>query len=362
MIRFACPGCGGVFTVEDDKAGKTGMCPKCAAQFQIPAPQAGAAFPPPPPVDVFASRPAPPAPPVRVVPVPPPPPPAVAAVIELVCPGCKGALAVSASDLGTAVECPYCKKVFTANRPGAPAPSAPSPKPKRTLDDVLGDVGGGGARRRAADDEGDQPRRGRPRGDEDDRPARRSRARSNDDEDEDDRPARRSRRTRRRGAGNKAAVRTVSASMSLLIGLGSMACGVAVMIGGSTFLMALSNLTSDRASYDPQAAENARAAIAGMTAFFVCCGAVNILYGLMYVMAGVGALMRKGFGRVVTIIAAVFSGLTALILLLQTGGAVLEGTVRGMLGSGLMFLFFTAHVVVSFMATMGEGAAEEFGG
>ena len=46
MIRFACPGCGATYSVDDAKGGKSGRCPKCQTQFQIPMPE-GAAAPPP---------------------------------------------------------------------------------------------------------------------------------------------------------------------------------------------------------------------------------------------------------------------------------------------------------------------------
>ncbi len=36
-IAFACPGCGKRFKVDDDKAGRKGKCPACAALFEIPA-------------------------------------------------------------------------------------------------------------------------------------------------------------------------------------------------------------------------------------------------------------------------------------------------------------------------------------
>ncbi len=50
MIRFSCPGCGAVYSVTDDKAGKKGKCPKCQTDFQIPQAEASApAAPPPPP-------------------------------------------------------------------------------------------------------------------------------------------------------------------------------------------------------------------------------------------------------------------------------------------------------------------------
>ena len=189
MIRFSCPGCNAVYTVADEKGGKTGTCPKCQSRFQIPMPEGGAVAPPPPPVDVFAPRTpaASPPPPVDVfarTSPPPPPPPADTGTVELACPSCNGALAVSTSDLGSDVQCPYCNKVFTAARPGG---SAATSKPSRALDDVLG----GGTKRSRTEDDEDRPSRRRSRvEDEEERPSRRSRARADDEEEEEegDRP------------------------------------------------------------------------------------------------------------------------------------------------------------------------------
>jgi hypothetical protein len=139
MIRFSCPGCGAVYSVEDAKAGKTGQCPKCDGQFVIPGPEAAGAPPPPQGPDA----------PVEVSP----------------CPGCGVRLSVAPSDLGREVECPYCKAVFRA---AAVSPQTPD-----------------SARGRGDRDNGD-----------DDRPSRRRRRRSRryDDSEGDDFEPRRSRK------------------------------------------------------------------------------------------------------------------------------------------------------------------------
>jgi hypothetical protein len=85
MTRFECPGCGAVYSADADKAGKTGQCPACQAQFVIPAAPADA---PPPTADPAAP-----------------------------CPGCGVRLAVAPADVGQDVECPYCATVFQAARP-----------------------------------------------------------------------------------------------------------------------------------------------------------------------------------------------------------------------------------------------------
>src|SRR5687767_5644266 len=86
MIRFACPGCGATYSVDDSKGGKTGKCPKCATQFQIPAPEGAPAPPPATAADPRAS-------------LPPPPPPDPNAPVEIdPCPGCQARLSVAATD------------------------------------------------------------------------------------------------------------------------------------------------------------------------------------------------------------------------------------------------------------------------
>ena len=123
MIRFSCPGCAATYSVDDSKGGKTGKCPKCASQFQIPMPEAGGSSAPEP--AAFPSA-------------PPPPPPLSTpgdvsgnSTVEIdPCPGCQARLSVSGSDLGIDVECPYCKTVYKAvkagSRPPAPPPAPPA--------------------------------------------------------------------------------------------------------------------------------------------------------------------------------------------------------------------------------------------
>lgn len=172
MIRFACPGCQATFTVEDAKAGKTGNCPKCQTQFIIPqaeeAPQPSSA--------VSSSA------PVEIEP----------------CPKCQTRLSVAASDVGSDVECPYCKTVFKAAKAGS-RPPAPPPAPPRKSDlESTDDMGRPKSRRRPEDEDDDRPRK-RGRRDEDDESERPSRRRRDDDDDDDDRPSRR-RGSARRGA------------------------------------------------------------------------------------------------------------------------------------------------------------------
>lgn len=113
MIRFACPNCDAVYSVAEEKAGKTGQCPKCLSQFLIPVPD---------PTSVPSPNPAPDKP--------------VAESIEITpCPGCQARIAVHEPDLKSNVECPYCATVFVAER----VQHKPESKPDSPRDRDWGD-------------------------------------------------------------------------------------------------------------------------------------------------------------------------------------------------------------------------------
>lgn len=124
MIRFACPGCGGVNTAEDSAAGATRTCTACRAAFVVPAVAAA--------VDPTA--------PVEIVP----------------CPGCGAKQSVLPADLGTEIECVYCKQAYRADRPGSRrADDAEPVRARRPLRDEDDDRP---RRRRDADDEEESKR------------------------------------------------------------------------------------------------------------------------------------------------------------------------------------------------------------
>ncbi|MFO0937552.1 MAG: hypothetical protein U0798_13660 [Gemmataceae bacterium] len=181
MISFACPGCSAVFSTSDDKAGKTGKCPKCSAQFVIP--DAPAKADPGPAASAPAS--------------------AEPDTVEIKpCPGCQSKLTVAVTDLGLDVECPYCKQVYKATKVGGTSIS------KRS-DEVRSE-----SSRRDRDDEDD---------DDDDRPKRKKRRYEDDDDDDDydDRPRKRSRsRGRGRGAPHRGVLILIMGILSLFF------CGI----------------------------------------------------------------------------------------------------------------------------------------
>lgn len=205
MIRFACPGCGVVYSVADEKAGKTGKCPKCQSNFVIP--NADPSAPPPlPGAEPDESL-------VAADETPPPPPPVEdpnAPVEVAPCPGCQVRLSVEPKDVGQEVECPYCKTLFTAKRV--------QPKPSS--------VGTGS--RRPKDEDRPSQRRSR-RDEEEERPSRR-RDRRWDTDDEDDRDDYEPRRRNQKPS-------EVSAVAGMLLGGGIYALvQAAALVLGSTLI------------------------------------------------------------------------------------------------------------------------------
>ena len=201
MIRFACPGCGATYSVSDEKAGKTGKCPKCTSQFVIPLAEA----PPPlptPSVDANA--------PVEIAP----------------CPGCQARLSVATTDLGVDVECPQCRTIYPAVRPGQ------QPLPKAEKHDAVVESNTPRSKRPRDDDDDERPRSKRLRDDDDDeRPSRRrsrvmydddderpSRRQSQDDgyDEDEDRPRRKKRKRRN---GDVESKRVVAGILAIFLGI-----------------------------------------------------------------------------------------------------------------------------------------------
>ena len=208
MIRFACPGCAATFTVDDNRAGKSGKCPKCQSEFVIPETEPVAVvsvpvtMPVPVPVSSLAARNA--EEPVEIEP----------------CPKCATKLSVSGGDIGNDVECPYCKTVFQAIEPGSRPPAPPPAPSRKSMLESTDDNGRPKSRRNDADDDDDRPRKRRRdvdddeddvpkiksksasrRRDEDDAPKSKSKSdsrRRDEDDDNDDAPRSRTKSSRRR--------------------------------------------------------------------------------------------------------------------------------------------------------------------
>ena len=314
MIRFACPGCSATYTVGDEKAGKTGKCPKCQTAFLIPdapAPESVASPPPPPPPPVVVAPPPPP----PVVQAPPPPPPVDDGTVEIQpCPKCKSKLTVMKEHVGIEIECPTCQTVFKASRADAPPPPS-VPKSKSTTSSKLEKLGS--STKDEDDDEDDRPskRKGRSSSrrarddddDDDDRPSRRrSRSRRDDydDDDEDYEPPARSRRSRR--ANGTAPPLVIVTSVFHFLGAASyLVCGFFAIFGGAFFASMFMGAAGGAG--DPRSQQAVQGVGAGITTVFLCIGIFVSLYSLLYLFAGIGMLKMKTYGMVLTWIIAVLN-------------------------------------------------------
>ncbi len=186
MIRFACPGCGATYSVSDEKAGKTGKCPKCQSQFVIPLAEEPPPPLPTPSVDATA--------PVEIAP----------------CPGCQARLSVATADLGVDVECPHCQTIYPAVRPG----QQPLPKAEKRIADVVESITPRSKRPRDDDDD-ERPRSKRLRDDDDDERPSRRRARDDDDYDDEERPRKKKKKSRHSNVESK---RVMAGVLALLLG------------------------------------------------------------------------------------------------------------------------------------------------
>ena len=361
MIRFACPGCQSVFTVEDAKGGKTGKCPKCEARFTIPMAESAASA-------------AAPSPSVPEMPTVPPPPPRRTDPNEAVeiqpCPQCNARLSVTRADLGADVECPYCQKVYEAIDTSAPAAPRPSKSGSRSsIRDVMDEETAPppSSRRRSRrssddDDEDDElpTRRSRSRrstgddDDEDEAPPRRRRSRSRyDEDDEEDRPSRRRPRKRKRASsgGDAGPWRVMASIMALIFGVFPYGCC------GFGWLL---ELAIGFGELEKQQAKIQDETFKTLMAFGIGCIVVFVLLAAIYFMAGLGGLQRKPYGRILLIITGFISILTSLPLFFIAGTALIKLNFCGIVFFGLAALIYVAQGVSALLGTFPGAAAAEY--
>jgi hypothetical protein len=281
MIRFACPSCNSVFTVADEKGGKTGQCPKCQSQFAIPEAEAGS---PPPPAA-------------------PPPMPARSDIEIEPCPGCQAKLTVEPGDLGKDVECPYCKTAYIAKDPNARRKTPPT---KRARVEEVDEY----------DDDDDRLRRRRDRFGED---------RDDDDDDIDDNRPRR-RRKGSRGTGKSGAVTTVAILNFVFGGLGLLcSCGMFGLgaVSREIFQRAAAQGNGQKLPLDPDM----------MMVIFMVLGVMYLVLAILMIIAGIGLQQRKPYGRFLTFATASLAILLALFGCVSLVGNVVAGQGAGILGA-----------------------------
>jgi DNA-directed RNA polymerase subunit RPC12/RpoP len=114
-ITLPCNQCKKPLTIPETLLGKGVKCPQCAAVFTAQAP--GKPVAPP-----TAGK-----PPSLAPTAPTAPTAAQPGLVNLACEACKKPLRLPDKLIGSAVKCPHCAGVFTAKKPGSPAPSAAPP-------------------------------------------------------------------------------------------------------------------------------------------------------------------------------------------------------------------------------------------
>lgn len=260
MIRFACPGCSAVFSVADDKAGKTSKCPKCQSLFEIPA--------------------APVAKKARTK---------ESVAIEP-CPKCQTTLTVDRADLGSEVECPTCERVFVARKAKARKAESdwevvedePEERPRRA------------SRRNASDEDPDD-----------------------DENDESSRgPARSTKKKKLRGKRDK---KGKQSGLILAVGIVSIVFALAAsVIAGidSDKVSAASNRLAQSADglrgNIPKELQVARSQTQTAILFYQVAIYTTFVSSILYIVGGIGLILQQQWGRM-CVLAAI--GLSALIVL-----------------------------------------------
>jgi hypothetical protein len=301
---------------------------------------------------------------------------------RLTCPTC-GTVLKLAQEVppGKKIKCPKCSAVFTmggeappvsaerpasspARRPASPPPADDDldfePPPKRSSRPPA---------RPAADEDDDfdapppprrPPRRPvREEEEEDDLPPPRPQSRRmEDEEDYDDYDRPRRRRRPRRGGQQSGAV-TLVAVYSFILGGLYVLCGLGIMILGSA-IGSLGFAMSEDMPADNPGADAARAGFAAATAVFIIIGILALIVAFLLIMAGVGVIKRRQWGRILTLVMAALIGVLALI---QGWGFVQSlalGAFAPVMWNFLFFALFAGYTIVSYMVLLNSRNAEEF--
>jgi ribosomal protein S27E len=269
-------------------------------------------------------------------------------MIRFSCPGCNKEYNVKDDKAGKTGKCPACGTAFTI--PGGDS-AALVPKPRLTV------------RREVEEDEERPIRRRMTREDDqddevDDRPRRkkrrRIRARNDDGEYEDEKPF----LIQYRGV-----FRIISGIMSLLTGAMNILCGLWTMLTGA-FILSIFGAASQVPNNTPNnPAQSMFLAGGGMiTGAVIGCGVCFVIFACLYIMAGVGALARKPYGRILTIIVGVFCVIQSLFMLFSVVKSLLGGNFGGFFIMSVVLVYAAIHAVLSFLACFGPGADKEFRG
>ncbi len=183
---------------------------------------------------------------------------------------------------------------------------------------------------------------------------------SRDDWDDEDRPRRRRRRdeddygdVRRRPDERSGSVTGVGV-ISIILGSLVLLCGFCVMVSGLAFAGG-AGVGAPGNMFPFQMAAGVLIVIA----------LLFIIFGVLYLVGGIGVLQRRNWGRIMTIVMAAFSALFGILYLIGIVGTLAqpgppEGKVIGVLiGLVLAGVFFT-HCIMSFVVLLSSNNTAEF--
>ncbi len=260
-------------------------------------------------------------------------------MIRFECPGCRAIYNVKDDKAGKTGKCPSCGSQFVIPRPDPEPPASPPPVPPvpevalaiPIPSPLITPV------KRA------------------DRPLRRVEADS--DEFDDDRPRRR-RRTRPQDDDpswiqtNKGLFRIISGVMSLITGALQLMCGVGILGAGTFLFAAVAGFSGTPGN--GQGFSNL------WSGLLLVCGLVSLVFALLYMLAGIGALTRNRFGRILTILVGMVATVWSMIAFGRAGMSLINLELLPFFFGVLQLLFAATHALTSFFAAIGAGSDREF--
>jgi LSD1 subclass zinc finger protein len=258
--------------------------------------------------------------------------------MQVICDGCKKALRIPDTAAGKKVRCPMCQTVFTALplMEIGPTTTAITTPPLPRISEPASPL------------EQRPPEPDHDRDEDDDVRPRRRRDRYDDDDEDDDRSFRRYSRSR------SGAV-TVIGIIQIVLGSLGVLLSFCMMIGG-VFLAGAPNPNPRGPGPGPGAGF-----MGLMGGAVILIGLVAMLFGGLYIFAGIGVLNRRSWSRILSLVLGGFTGLSALFSLL---GALRLMANPGQMGSGLGNLVFAAlqlaFVVFMYTILLNSRYASEF--
>jgi hypothetical protein len=125
---------------------------------------------------------------------------------------------------------------------------------------------------------------------------------------------------------------TAVAIVNYIFGALSIVCAVLAVVAGSMIMSLLGQAATEAAKQPggPDAAQAQQAAgiLSSLgTAAGIVIGGCSLVFGILYIFAGVGTMNRRGYGRVLTIILGILNAIAGVLSLISLNipGIVIDG-------------------------------------